>query len=187
MKSKKKLEKKNNLLLYIGIVAMLALIIGVLSEGGSLFQKILFASATPVLGVIAYLNKQKMLVGLQTVLTLSALLALVSEFDQIRYFLLLGVAVLCIGYLFRIRYYEKDPWGLIGSAGLMLIAVGYVTDATAYPLLFNALLGFGGLMFAIYSGVEFWHYKIRIASLWFILNIVFAIKPLWMVIQLVIS
>lgn len=187
-KLEKKTEKKNDLLLYVGIVAMILLIVGVLSEGGSLFQKLLFACATPVLGVIAYINKQKMLVSLQTVLTISALLALVSGVpDQIRYVLLIGVAVLCIGYLFKIKYYGKDPWGLIGSAGLLLIAAGYVTDAVSQPLLFNALLGFGGLLFAIYSGIEFWHYKIKIASLWFVLNVIFAIKPLWMVIQMVIS
>jgi len=191
LKQKKKpenrLEKGNDMLLYIGVAAMLALIVGVLSEGGSLFQKILFVSATPVLGVLAYVNKQKMLLSMQTVLTISALLAFFSDIpDQIRYLLLIGIAVLSVGYLFRCEYYGKDPWGLIGSAGLLLIAAGYVTNATLYPLLFNSLLGFGGLLFAIYSGIEFWHYKIRIASLWFILNVIFAIKPLWIVIQLMI-
>jgi len=183
-----KIEKRNVLLLYIGVAAMLALIIGVLSEGGSLFQKILFVSATPVLGVLAYVNKQKMLLSMQTILTISALLAFFSDIpDQIRYLLLVGIAVLSVGYLFRSGYYKKDPWGVIGSAGLLLIAAGYVTNATLYPLLFNSLLGFGGLLFAIYSGIEFWHYKVRIASLWFILNVIFAIKPLWIVTQLMIS
>ncbi len=158
---------------------MIMLIIASVSESGSLFQKILFAIAAPVLGIVAYINKQKMLLSLQIVLTIASFSAFFGDIqDSFRYVLLVGAAVVCVGYLIKIRYYQKDPWGIVGSIGLLMIATAFATNAIAHLFWFNLLLGIGGLLVALYSGVQFFYYKIQIAIVWCILNIIFAITPL---------
>lgn len=158
---------------------MVLLIIASVSESGSFFQKILFAVAAPVLGLVAYVNKQKMLLSLQIVLTISSFSAFFGNIPDIfRYIVLVGAAVVCVGYLIKIKYYQKDPWGIVGSIGLLMIATAFATNAAAYLFLFNLLLGIGGLLVALYSGVQFFYYKIQITVIWCVLNIIFAITPL---------
>ena len=165
--------------LVIGIIAMILLVIGTIVEGGSLLQKLLFVIGAPVLGFTAYLNKQKMFITLQIIVSIGAILAFFGDiYTILRYTILVGSAIFAIGYLIKINYYKKDLWWPLGGLGLLSIAVGFATNAIAFPILFNSLLAAGGILVAIYSAIGFFHFKVRIAAIWLILNIIFSINPL---------
>jgi hypothetical protein len=168
---------KNSLI--IGIIAMILLVIGTIVEGGSLLQKLLIVIGAPVLGYSAYLNKQKMFLTLQTVATIGAILAFFNNLPiLLRYIIMVGSGIIGIGYLIKTNYLKEDSWWPLGGLGLLSIAVGFATDALSYPILFNSLLGFGGILVAIYSAVGFFHLKVKIAIIWFVLNIMFSITPM---------
>lgn len=165
--------------LIIGIIAMLLLILGTITEGGSLLQKILFVIGAPVLGITAYLNKQKMFAVLQSLITVGALLAFFSNIlSELKYVIMFGAATLGIGYLVKTKHYSKDPFGILGSLGLAFIAIGFATNPVQFPRIFGFLLGAGGISVAIYSAISFFHYKIRISIIWLILNVIFSINPI---------
>ena len=62
---------------------MVLLIIGTLVEGGTLVQKLLFVIGSPILGLTAYLNKQKMFTTLQIIVTIGAILAFFNNISVI--------------------------------------------------------------------------------------------------------
>jgi len=158
---------------------MLLLVAGTLAEGGSLLQKILFLIGAPALGITAYVDKQKMFTVLQAVATLGAVLAFFpSVSEAARYCLMGAVAIVGLAYLVRRGYFSSDRWGWLGSAGLILIAMGFATDPVSSPLLFGIFLGVGGLAVAAYSAISFFHYKVRIAVMWLVLNVIFSINPI---------
>lgn len=165
--------------LIIGIIAMVLLVIATLLEGGSDTQKILFLIGVPTLGITAYMDKQKMFTVLQSVVTIGAILAFfptVSE--EIKYVILLGGALLGIVYLFKLKYYKEDKFGWIGTVGLLSIAAGLATNAILHPIWFNFFLGAGGSIVAVYSTLNFFRYKVKIALIWIVLNVLFAINPI---------
>lgn len=169
--------------LYVGVVAMIALVIATFLEGGSLIQKIIFLAGAVFLTATAYFNKQQMFIALQSMLVVGSALAFFPTLTSLTKYLIMGViALISIGYLIKIKHYKKDPWGILGSLGLALLAIGFATDAVTYPQLFYSFLGFGGLAVAIYSGIGFFYYKIKITIIWMILNIVFSINPLYLLI-----
>lgn len=165
--------------LVIGIIAMILIVIATLLEGGSDIQKILFVIGVPVLGIIAYINKQKMFTVLQSVGTIGAMLAFFPTIPEVvRYVILIGAGLLGVAYLFKSKYYKKDKFGWLGTIGLLSIAAGLATSATLYPMWFSAFLGVGGLTVAIYSTLNFFHYKVKIAIIWIVLNILFSANPI---------
>lgn len=168
--------------LHIGIFAMVLLVAGTISEGGSLIQKLLFLFGVPLLGLSAYLNKQKMFTVLQAVVTIAAILAFFQNIpDVLRYLLMLGSGLVGIAYLIKINYFKEDIWWPIAGLGLMSIAAGFATNAVTYSVLFNSFLAAGGILVAFYSGIGFFHSKVRIAIIWLVLNILFAANPLLIV------
>ncbi|MDD5172459.1 MAG: hypothetical protein PHF60_05495 [Candidatus ainarchaeum sp.] len=179
----KKTADASRWIFYSGIAAMILLIIGVLSEPSSLPQKSLFLIGSVVLTVVAHLNKQRMLLALQSIITLGSILAFVDLGGIIKYILLFGASAVVIWYLVSIKNYKKDPWSISCTAGLILVAIGYVTDATADPLYFGLYLGLGSLLVALYSFIDYFYNKDKIAIIWFILNVVFAINPILLVIS----
>ena len=165
--------------LVVGIIAMLLLVTGTLSEGGSTIQKILFVIGAPALGITAFMDKQKMFTALQTVATIGAVLAFFPEFPEtLKYAVLLGAGIIGIFYLLKTRYYKEDRFGWLGSVGLLSIAAGFATNAVTYPVLFSVFLGAGGLIVALYSALNFYHYRVKIALIWIVLNILFSINPI---------
>ncbi len=174
--------------LIIGIIAMVLLVVGTVLEGGSLLQKLLFVIGAPALGFTAYLNKQKMFITLQTVVTIGAILAFFGNLPAIlRYVVMVGSGVFGIGYLIKTDYFKEDVWWPLGGLGLLSIAVGFATNTAAYPILFNSLLGAGGVLVALYSAIGFFYFKVRIAAIWLVLNIVFSINPLIIVFSQILS
>lgn len=168
----------------IGIIAMILLVLGTISESGSLLQKIFFIIGAPVLGLTAYLNRQKMFVALQSVAAIGAVLAFFpAVIPELKYAIMIGISIIALCYLIKTNHYKKDPWGILGSLGLILIAIGFATNPLELPRLFGFLLGVGGIFVAIYSAIGFFYYKIRIAIIWFILNIIFSINPMLLLIS----
>ena len=169
--------------LFIGIISMVILVLGTIADGGSQLQKILFILGAPILGITAYADKQKMFTILQSIATLGAILAFFQGFPTIKYGLMSTAVILGLIYLAKTKYFDTDKWGLVGAVGLVCIAMGFATNAISSPFLFGFFLGIGGLLVAIYSAIQYFHYKIKIALIWVILNIIFSISPLLMLIK----
>ena len=87
-------------------------------------------------------------------------------------------AVLAVIYLIKVRYFQKDAWGILASIALLCVALGFATDPNDLPILFHGLLAAGAVMLTIYSLIQFFYHKVRIALLFMILNAVFSINPL---------
>jgi len=164
--------------LIIGLMAMILLVLGTLVTGGSSLQKWLFIIGAPTLGLTALWNKQKMFVTLQTVITVGAILAFFNLHYLPKYTIMSGSGIIGVAYLTLAGYSKEDPWWPLAGLGLLAIAVGFATNPVAYPILFNALLGFGGILVALYSAIGLLFLKVRIAAIWLVLNIIFAINPL---------
>ncbi len=163
---------------YTGILAMVLLIIGILQQPSSLPQKSLFLVGSVLLAAVAYLNKQTMLLSLQVIIVIGSALAFIQLGGAQKYGILAMASILAIIYLISIKNFKKDPWSIICTLGLILIAVGYVTDATVNPLFFGLSLGLGSVLVALYSFMDYYFQKDHVAVIWFILNLVFAINPL---------
>lgn len=160
-----------------GITIMLFAVIGTFLEGGSLLQKIFFFITGSGLTFTACLNKQKMFITLQIIVVLSTIIAFFNLTNMFRYAILVGGAIISVSYLIKINYIKEDVWWPIGGLGLLVLAGGFATNAVAYPVLFNSLLGIAGILIAIYSAIGFFHLKIKVSLIFLILNVIFAIKP----------
>ena len=169
--------------LYIGIIAMAMLLTGVFSEPASSLQRLLFLAGALMLTVTAYMNRQWMLYVLQIVISLGSAFAFIELGGIVKYAILLGAALTGVLYLRRTKRYEADMWGAVSSTGLFLVAAGFATDAKLQPLFFGLFLGVGSLLVALYSFVDYFYNKDKIAGIWMILNIVFAVKPILMVVS----
>jgi hypothetical protein len=180
---KKPLTKKDDPVFYIGIVAMVLLLVGVFSEPASLLQRSLFLVGAIGLAFTAYTNKQWMLFVLQIVISIGSVFAFVQISHILKYVLLLGASLAGIAYLRSRGRYSTDVWGIVSSIGLFLIAAGLATDAIAHPFFFGLFLGVGSLLVASYSFVDYFINKHDPAMIWLVLNIVFAINPLLMAIS----
>lgn len=168
----------------VGLIAMVILVFGTFSEAGSQLQKILFVIGAPTLGITAYAGKQKMFTTLQLVATLGAILAFFPDSPATTKYGVMGIiSILSLAYLVKTRYFEADGYGLIGAIGLISIAIGYVTSPFPSPFWFAFFLGVGGMLLTLYSGIQFFHDKVKIALLWLILNIIFSINPILILIK----
>lgn len=165
--------------LAVGVAAMVLLVVGTSVEGGSLLQKIIFLTGAPMLGLAAHLNGQKMFAVLQVVVTIGAALAFFDWLSPVlKYAVMLGSGLTGVGHLLKTNYSREDKWWPLGGLGLLGIATGFATNPAASPLLFNLLLGVGGLLVALYSAIGFFRLKVRIAAIWLVLNVIFSITPL---------
>ncbi len=171
------------LVLYIGISAMILLLIGVVSEPASLLQRSLFVIGALMLTLCAYLGRQGTLFVLEIVISLGSMFAFLAISDVVKYAVLLGAALVGIIYLRLTKKYDSGAWGIVSSAGLLLVGAGFATDATAHPLYFGLLLGVGSLVIALYSFVDYYYDKHDVAAIWVVLNIIFAINPLLMALK----
>lgn len=174
---------KQNILIFVGIIAMIGLVIATFLAGGSLMQKILFLAGASVLTLLAYVNRQKMFLVIEIVVVLSAILAFWYMMPLVKYLIFVGASIVGVGYLVKIKYSQQDKHWPIGALGLLLLAAGFATNATDYPTLFNAFLGIGGILIAIYSAIGVFLYKVKIAWIWLILNVFFSINPMLIVFQ----
>ena len=164
--------------LAVGLFAMALLVVGTASQGGSLQQKVLFIVGAPLLGFTAYMDGRKMFMMLQAVATLGAAIAFLPMLpDAAKYVLMAAGALFGIAYLLKSRYFQTDKYGVVGVLGLLLIAVGFVIDPLKYAFWFDAFLGFGGLTVAAYSAISLSR-GVKIAAIWLVLNVLFAISPL---------
>jgi len=165
--------------LILGIFAMLLLVWGTFAVQSSFFQKILFLIGAFGLGVTAFFNNQKMFMAIQAVVTIGAVIGFFEQLNQnLRYFIIIGVAVLSLVYLSKINYFKKDKWGVVGSIGLLLFAYAFSINSVENSNLFNELILIGGLLVAFYSSISFFKNKVRIALIWVILNLMLCINPI---------
>jgi len=111
----------------------------------------MFLVGASILTIVAYLNKQKMFMVIEIVVSLSAVLAFVDMSTWFKYLIFLGASIAGVGYLTKIKFIKEDKWWPIGGLGLLFIAAGLATNAPAYPFLFNlffrARRDFGGNLF----------------------------------------
>ena len=174
----KKSKNKDDLLFYIGIFALL-LLIYVISfiSFGSILQRLLILFGAFLLFVVATFGKQKVLQALELVVAIGSIVSFLSLTALYALALMLFVAIIMVIYLYSISHYRKEPIGLMGSFGFVLLALGLAVNNGANTLIASSALGFGALTIAIYSGGAFLLYKNRIQLIFVVLNIAFAINP----------
>jgi hypothetical protein len=165
--------------LAISIGAMILIIVGSIIEGGCLLQKLFFLIGASALIIPVYLNKQKMFMVLQIVVTIGAILAFCGWLSLLlRYFIMASASLIGIFHLIRINFFKEDPWWPLGGIGLLALAAGLATDAINFPILFNSLLASGGILLATYSAIELFCFKVKLAIIFLVLNLIFSINPL---------
>ena len=174
---------KSKAVLAFGLFAMILLIIGTFTEGGSLLQKMLFIIGASGLGIVAYFNKQRVFIILQAVATIGAIIAFISLPPTIRYGIMLASAIIGV-ILIGKKTYKEDPWSTIASLGLILFAVGLATDPTQLPLVWSLAFIFGGIFVAAYSAIGFFKNKVKIAAIWLILNLLLTVNPIILLLKL---
>ena len=175
----KKSKKKDDLLFYIGIFAMLILIFAVsFLNLGSIQQKLLFLFAGFLLFTVATLSNQRVLQALEIVTLIGVIVAFMTVSALYALSITLFVAMIMVTYLYKIEHYRKEPIGMFGSFGFVLLALGYAFNNGSNPLIASAALGFGSLAIAVYSCAAFILYKNRIQLIFIVLNAVFSISPL---------
>lgn len=163
----------------LGVAAGLALVIGMFSPAGSALQKALFAIGAPLLGVTAYVGKQKMFTALQAVATAGAWMAFFpAAHEAIKYAVLLVAALVAVAYLVRENYYGSDEFGWLGTAGLLCFAGGFATTAASHAIAFDLLFIAGGAALSVYSILDFSRHKVKIALIWAVLNALLVVNPL---------
>src|SRR4030042_4360387 len=150
---------RKNIFLFTGILAMIGLVTGAFLHGGSLAQKILFLIGALALMLLAYVNRQKMFLVIEIVVVLSAAFAFWDIAPLIKYLIFVGTSIIGVSYLVKINFSREDKHWPIGAFGLLFLAAGFATNAAVYSVLFNAFLGLGGILVAIYSGIGVFLYK----------------------------
>ncbi len=171
--------KKQTISFFIGLIGMILLVVGTFLTPGELLQKILFFSGTFLMTITAFTDRHKMYSTLEVVIIIGTVLAFFSGIGtELRYWIMGVPAVLAVIYLIKVKYFQKDTWGILASIALLCVALGFATDPGDLPILFHGLLAAGAVMLTIYSLIQFFYYKVRIALLFMILNAVFSINPL---------
>ena len=170
--------------LAIGLTAMVLAVLATLVEPGSLLQKTLFLVAVPTLGLAAFLDGHKLFFVLQGITTVSAVMAFFTVPDSAKFFLLGFGVIVGFAFLWREKYFKSDPYWVVGGLGLLGLASGLAMNAVTQPLLFYSFLGLGGLLIAVYSGIQFFYLKVRIAGIWLVLNVLFSLNPLLMALSI---
>ncbi|RQG94901.1 hypothetical protein [Natrarchaeobius chitinivorans] len=170
-------EYSDALVELIGIVGMVMLVVGSTLEEGTLVQRLLFLVGPIVLLLVAYHNREMMLTVLQVVIILGSAMAFFPTVPLAgRLPVLMGAAILSVGYLVWIDYRRKDRFWPIGGAGLLMLAAGF-TISSAHLVAFNALLAVGSVLMAVYSTLGLIFLRVRIMAIWIVLNVAFAIAP----------
>lgn len=163
----------------VGLLGMTLLVFGTTFDAGDSWQKILFMVGTFLMTVTAFVDRHKMYSALEVVLIIGTILAFFAGIETSVRYLIMGIpAILAVVYLVKVKYFSKDPWGILASIALLCVALGFATDPADLAMAFHGLLAAGAVMLTIYSLIQFFYYKVRIALLFMILNAVFSINPL---------
>lgn len=179
MMKRKANKLKSNLFFVFGIIGMAAAIFGVtFLPLASLLQREVFLVAVIILLIVAEASKQKILDAIEIVLFIGIVLALFSVSQYVTLTAIAISVVILVAYLLKIHYYNKEPIGVIGTVGFVLLAIGYGVNTGNAILLNSFAFSFGAIAVAIYSLMAFILYKVRVQIIWFILNVAFAIGPL---------
>jgi len=170
--------------LVISLIWLCSTITGMILTTGSITQQILFFLGAVLLTISAFLSKQQMFFAMQIVASTGALLWLISIIPNLRIYIYMGLTTIgAITYILKNWFHKTDKFYIIGIISLSLLALWFATDPGVNILLFNILLASGGLFIAIYSSLEFFILKSRIAIIFMILNILFIIKPIIFIFQ----
>jgi hypothetical protein len=148
----------------IGTIGLFCAIIGNLYPA-TMLQKHLYLAGGVLLFISALLEKEEYFITLEVVVIISALLAYLSEYNELKMAVPLFLSFMSVAYL----YYRKllgSTLSLLGVAGLVFLGLGY---ATLNPLIYLT----GGLVLTLYSTLSYFK-GVGIALLWAILNAVFA-------------
>jgi hypothetical protein len=166
--------------LFAAAMAAMVLIVFALDflPRASFLQDGVFLIGDIILLIVAIENKQKNLIAIQTVILIGIVLSLFSNGIFMTTTVILSAIILLIGYLYSVHYYSKEPIGFIGSAGFVLLAIGYALNTGNTQILNSLAFGIGAILVAIYSLLSLLLYKVRVQIVWIILNVVFAIGPL---------
>jgi len=168
----------SKIVLAVGIFSMIVSVYGTFLSPGAIEQKICFLVGAFGLTVTAFLNRHKMYSSLQSIVVIGAVLSFFPFIkNEWKYIFMIIPSVVAVLYLLKVKYFSTDKWGVLACVGLLALALGFATDGVEFPVLLNTFLLFAGLVLAIYSAIQVFYYKIKIAWLWLILNAIFAINP----------
>ena len=169
----------SNISFIIGIFAMLLLIyaISFLSLGSMLQRLLLFAGALMLLAV-AYAHKQRVLIAVELVVVTGGIVSLLPISLAVVLITMTTVSLILIGYLFKVGHYKKEPIGIFGTLGFLMLAFGYAMNFGANTLYAAVGLGLGAVLLMLYSTMHYYLYKVRVQIIWAVLNAAFAISPL---------
>jgi len=153
----------------IGTIGLLCAIIGNLYPA-TMLQKHLYLAGGVLLLISALLEKEEYFITLEVVVIISAFLAYLSGYNELKMAVPLFLSLMSIAYL----YYRKllgSALSFLGVAGLVFLGLGY---ATLNPVIYFA----GGLVLTLYSTLSYFK-GVGIALLWAILNAVFAMTAFY--------
>lgn len=168
-----------NIFFGVGLLGMILLVAGTFLAAGDFFQKMLFFLGTLLMMITAFVDRHKMYSTLEVVIIIGTILAFFSATPtEIRYWIMGVPSILAVIYLIKVKYFKKDSWGILASVALLCVALGFATNPADLAILFHGLLAAGAVMLTIYSLIQFFYYKVRIALLFMLLNAVFSINPL---------
>jgi len=169
--------KKNSL--YVSILGLCCQITGILLPAWSIEQKIVFFFGTSILGLWAMLVKQHMFSSMQIVAFLGVIVWFFPDLPLLAVITLVsGALIFALWYLYKTNYYKHDKFAILWIVSLFSLALWFATNPLDYPILFNTFFLGGWAIIAVYSALEFFLLKIKVASIFMILNILFIIKPL---------
>lgn len=180
MKIKTLIQKTQKYSLLISIIWLCCTITGItLTQTGSLEQKTLFLSWAFLLWIWALLSKQQMFSAMQMVATVWAVLWFFTEISNLRIYICMWIVTLwTISYIIIKGYHKTDKFSFIWIISLSLLALWFATNPWEFPLLFNIFLATWGFLITLYSALEYFSTKTKIAIIFFVLNILFIIKPI---------
>ena len=95
------------------------------------------------------------------------------------------VIAIMLAYFISIGHYKKRRIEFLGTAGFILLALGYAVNSGDFALPTSFFFAFGALAVVVYSFFMWRVYKIRVQAIWFVLNVAFMISPLLLFISFV--
>ena len=187
MKNKRKDSKlKSDAFFAIAIAGMLVLIYTISFVAfGTLTQKTLFFLGGALLLLAAAESRQNTLIAIETVALAGVLLSFFLLSFSVTMLAMLVVIAVMLAYFVYIGHYKKHGIEFLGTAGFILLALGYAFNSGDFTLLTSFFFAFGALVIVVYSLFMWRVYKIRLQAIWFVLNLVFMISPLLLFLSLI--
>ncbi len=183
---KKKYSKYDSLLFYLSVAAMIILIYSVFFLSyGSLPQNSLLLVGAFILFISATAGKQHVIQALEIIVLVGIALSFLRMNVLYSLTVVLFVALLIVVYLLHIEHYKKEPIGVVGSAGFVLMGIGFAFNVGNYPLVTGLALASGALLAAVYAATAFWLYRVRLQVIIAVLNVIFAVSPILLILRVV--